>query len=178
MIKIHQHFNTQIIMSGDDTKINKRLVALEEALKVANEKIAEQRRDINKLKKDLNAEKEKRAQTGRPVPAPRRDIDVIISLIRKRAKEYPSRGKETAEAIVRCLRPFGRVFLADLKRDAHGWLDVNEVDRTLSANLQKLAHRAELNGCLPILESFARGHKQTDLNGYVFYTIHRDIMPK
>lgn len=104
-------------------------------------------------------------------------LGVAIARIRERAETYTDRGKETAEAIIRCACPSGVVFLCDLQKDSRNWIDTPNRNETLSARLQIAAHRAETIGRLPILESFARGHEQVDKNGNVFYTIHRDMFP-
>ena len=129
--------------------------------------IAEQGVEINEL----------RVQIASDVRQEEDLLGVAITRIRERAETYTDRGKETAEAIIRCACPSGVVFLCDLQKDSRNWIDTPNRNETLSARLQIAAHRAETIGRLPILESFARGHEQVDKNGNVFYTIHRDMFP-
>ena len=135
--------------------------------------IAEQGSEINELRVQIASEE----KSPTDVRQEEDNLGVAIGRIRERAKTYTDRGKETAEAIIRCACPSGVVFLYDLQKDARSWIDTPNRNETLSARLQIAAHRAETIGRLPILESFARGHEQVDENGNVFYTIHKDMFP-
>ena len=136
--------------------------------------VAKQGATIAKQGVEIN---ELRVQIASGIRQEEDDLGVAIVRIRERAKTYTDRGKDTAEAIIRCACPSGVVFLYDLQKDARNWIDTPNRNETLSARLQIVAHRAETIGRLPILESFARGDEQVDKNGNVFYTIHRDMFP-